>query len=144
MTLTIPFRPAIALLSLGLFVAALSACGDDDSTSSTDARVVIPDSGVPDDSSVPEDVDTRTCSHCGDFQTMPGEFDPGNLCEESQPLFNAVAACACGTPDEPQLARCGDVCGDNFCAGSAASTDCANCIGGDLCAPMLFYCFNDD
>jgi hypothetical protein len=80
------------------------------------------------------------CSHCGDIVNMPDEFDPDNLCDGSQPLFDALFACLCGTPEEP--GACAEECSDNACAGTDPSDACGNCAAID-CGPETGMCLND-
>lgn len=113
--------------------------GDDDPSPDAGGQVV--DSG-PDETVDPPD-GAPLCFHCGDIMTMPDEFDPDVLCEESQPLFEALFACLCGTPEDPGAAACAEPCGDNACAGANPSGDCGNCAAIE-CGPETGMCLNDN
>jgi hypothetical protein len=132
-----------ALAAIGWLLAS---CGGDDSSDNGGDGDGVADAGREIDSG-PEGVELPDggplCFHCGDIMTMPDEFDPANLCEESQPLFEALFACLCGTPEDPASASCGEECGDNACAGMNPSDACGNCAALD-CGPETGMCLNDN
>jgi len=61
-----------------------------------------------------------TCLTCPEFMTA-AEPTAENLCPESAPIWNAVLTCICDT-------ACVDECGDNLCAGGAATQACDTCV----------------
>ena len=123
-------------LCLSLLFAVI-ACTDSSTT---------PSDPTPDASVEPEPPDAppveESCSKCGDI-TDPDTFDPANLCEESQPLFDTVIACVCGIPDQ-QPGKCLDECAATVCNPDGAQPDdaCANCIAVQ-CGPETGACLND-
>jgi hypothetical protein len=146
MTADIPYRTRFSdsvAWPYGLLALAclLASCGDSDSGNDDPP----PDAGGQVDSGPDETEDAPDgaplCFHCGDIMTMPDEFDPDVLCEESQPLFEALFACLCGTPEDPGV--CGEPCADNACAGANPSDDCGNCAALE-CGPETGMCLNDN
>jgi hypothetical protein len=111
------------------FVLAVTACTESTTTPSTPA----PDAG---------ETQNQQCSKCGEI-TNPDVFDPANLCEASQPLFDNVIACVCGVPDQ-QPGKCLAECGATVCnpAGGQPDDACGNCIAAQ-CGPETGACLND-
>lgn len=113
----------------------------------TDSSTPAPSDPLPDASEQPEPPDAppveESCSHCGGV-TDPATFDPANLCEESQPLFDAVIGCVCGVPDQ-QAGKCFAECGATVCDpanGGPPDEACMGCIAVQ-CGPETGACLND-
>jgi hypothetical protein len=90
-----------------------------------------------------DELPAETCSKCSGIQ-MPDTFDPANLCEASQPLFDAVTACVCGIPEQQQ-GKCLEECAATICnpdGGGQPDDPCANCVAVQ-CGPETGACLND-
>ncbi len=83
----------------------------------------------------PEGSDPLDCG--GGACVLCSEYAPGSsatLCPESESLWNAFYACACGT--------CAASCSANFCNELSPSDPCATCLNSS-CNSQLMACFND-
>ena len=121
------------LLCSVLFVAA---CASD----STTTPEPTPDAAAETPPEPPAPVEE--CSKCGGI-AMPDTFDPANLCEASQPLFDAVGACACGIPMQAP-GKCAAECAATACNPDGGQPDdaCGNCLA-QMCGPEVGACLND-
>ena len=73
------------------------------------------------------------CVHCAEAIASAG--DPGQLCPDSQKLYDDLFGCACKT-------ACAYLCADNVCQQSQASDACAQCIPM-YCGAEFMACADD-
>jgi hypothetical protein len=80
---------------------------------------------------------STSCVSCGELLTSEGTLSPDDLCEASQPLYQALWECSCA-------GECGTICLESACGDAWApdATCSSECLSGTCSLPMS-DCLND-